>query len=455
MVPSAEPPGTSASGASERRVTEETSAAEPVVGAASVAPETGAVKHRSLLSDATLGTLGAIGATVISGVASIMIARELGVVARGRWAVVSSTAVVVAAIAGTGLPTAAAYGAARLNSPERERFVRASITGGLVMSLVGAVVYLAASAAIHPPVTAVTVIVGCSIPAALVFYQTLHALILVVSTMRWFALVQVITAVATLIAVLVASVLGQLSVLDVVAISAGSSTVGCGVGLVALKRTAGSPTRILIAPVQAARLLRPYVAYATLTFITLSLTQIVQRVDVLLVSGYKGSRAAGLYAVAVQVTDLMLVVPGALGLVIFRRTAKSAPNHYGSMLVMLRWTGAFGVAAAAVALAAAGWVVPLVFGASYRGSVEPLRLLLPGVIAFALLTVLSQYLAGRGRPRAVVVAWLIGAVIGVGADLVVIPAFGIAGAAVVSSAAYLIVMALHVRALRDLRRRDG
>ncbi len=166
-----------------------------------------------------------------------------------------------------------------------------------------------------------------------------------------------------------------------------------------------------------ARALRPYLSYAMITFGTLSLTTIVQRVQLLLVNGFKGPYAAGLYAVAVQVSDLLPVVPAALGLVMFRRGARAVPDHYSEVVSVLRWTGAFVVAAALVRLGAmAGWLIPLVFGSHYRGSVEPLRLLLPGTVAFSLQSVLSSYLAGRGRPRIVLFAGSAGAVVGICAD---------------------------------------
>ena len=41
--------------------------------------------------------------------------------------------------------------------------------------------------------------------------------------------------------------------------------------------------------------------------------------------------------------------------------------------------------------------------------------------------------------------------LGIGLDLVAIPALGISGAAAVSSVSYLAVVALHLRALRDAR----
>ncbi len=247
----------------------------------------------------------------------------------------------------------------------------------------------------------------------------------------------------------------SLSVLAVVAVSAGGQALGAGVSLVGLRMSRSVGGRWLIPPATAVRVLRPYLAYALITFATLSLTQIVQRVDVLLVSGYRGAHAAGLYAVAVQITDLMLVVPAALGLVMFRRGARSNPEHYRDAMSVLRWVGLFAVVTAIFALLIASWIIPVVFGTAYRGSVAPLRLMLPGVVAFSLQSVLSQYLAGRGRPRIVLVAWLTGAVVGVTADLIVIPADGITGAAVVSSVSYLIVTGLHFRALRRMRPGPG
>ncbi|MHB8656956.1 MAG: oligosaccharide flippase family protein [Solirubrobacteraceae bacterium] len=405
----------------------------------------------SLFSDAAVSTLGSLGGTGISGISSILIARGLGVTARGRWAVISSLAVVVATIAATGLPTAAAYAAARLDAGDRQRLVQSALTGAVALGIFAAIAYLAAAAVIRPPVATVAVLVACAIPLAVVWYSVAHQLTLTVASMRWFAAAQVVSAMATLSAVVILYASGALTVLAVTVVSASSTFIGAGVCLVGLRRARNQRASIFTAPVAAIRVLRPYLAYAMVTFATLSLTQIVQRIDVLLVNGYKGPHSAGLYSVAVQITDLMLVVPAALGLVIFRRSARSTATHHPDALLALRWTGIFGVAAALFAAAIAAWVIPIVFGSGYRGSVEPLRLLLPGTIAFSMQSVLSQYLAGRGRPRIVLVAWLVGAIVGIGADLIVIPAYGITGAAIVSSASYVIVTGLHFHALRGLR----
>jgi O-antigen/teichoic acid export membrane protein len=406
----------------------------------------------SLFSDATLGVVGAIASTGIAGIASIVIARELGVTDRGRWAVIASLAVIVSTLGAFGLPTAAAFAGARLQATERIRTVQAAIAATSMLALLSAVGYLAIAAIIRPPAPTVAVVAGLTIPLATVWYTVTHQLTLTVASMRGYALAQIAASAVTLAVIATIAITTTLSVLIVVLVSAGGQATGAAVSLVSLKQHGAlGEHRLLAGPRMAMRILGPYLNYALITFATLSLTQIVQRVDVLLVSGYRGPHAAGLYAVAVQVTDLILVIPAALGFVMFRRGARSAPDHFSDAILVLRWTGLFGIAASLVALAVAAHVIPLVFGSGYQGSVSAFRWLLPGTVAFSLQSVLSNYLAGRGRPRIVLVAWLCGAVTGVVADLLVIPAYGITGAAIVSSASYVLVTGIHFHALRSVR----
>jgi O-antigen/teichoic acid export membrane protein len=411
-----------------------------------------ALHGASLLSDARLSTLGAIVSTGLAGVSSILIARGLGVTARGRWAVISSLSVLIATVGGAGLATAAAYAAARLRGSERERTVAAALTGAGVLGALAAVVFLVVAAVIRPPASTAPILLAAAIPAVTIVYGVTHQLTLTEGSMRWFASAQIVSASVVLAAVIALYVTGELTVLAVVILSSCGSAIGAAVCLTAIHRrhALGDQPR-LPGPIAAWGLLRPYLAYALTTFAILSLTQIVQRVDILLVGGFRGPHAAGLYAVATQITELMLVVPAALGLVVFRRGARSVPRHYDDAVRVLMWSGAFGVAAALVAFVIAPWIIPLVYGSAYRGSVAPLRLMLPGTVAFSLQSVLSQYLAGRGRPRVVLIAWLAGAGAGLVADLVVIPASGITGAAIVSSLSYILVTGLHFRALRAVR----
>jgi O-antigen/teichoic acid export membrane protein len=95
-------------------------------------------------------------------------------------------------------------------------------------------------------------------------------------------------------------------------------------------------------------------------------------------------------------------------------------------------------------------VVPGVFGGDFSGAVLPFIWLLPGTIALAGSKILSAYVFSRGKPM--VNAWiaLVTLVVTVVADLLLIPGFGVSGAAVAASCAYIVSLALTARAYRQI-----
>jgi O-antigen/teichoic acid export membrane protein len=394
-----------------------------------------------------------IGSSGLAAVGSVIIARQLGVTGRGQWAVISSLAILVGTFASIGLPSTAAFASARVQGPERQRIVQAMMMATIALSLVAAGIYALISLAIAPSnVPRSTVLLGAAVASSLVLQQVSQHIALTTSPVGWFAAAQFVPTVVMVAAL--AAIGSGLDVAIVAALSAGSAGVGAVVSLAGAFRHGAIRARVLLSGARATvRVLRPYLAFAALTFGTLALTQVVQRIDVLLVGGFRGSRDAGLYAIAVQVGDLLLVLPGALGFFVFRLGAGSAIGHWEQSLSALRWTLATSVLAATVLGIAAPVLITRLLGSQYDNSVTPLRWLLPGLVLLGLQGVISNYIASRGRPRSVLTAWLTAAILGIALDIVVIPAWGITGAAAVSSVSYLVVVMLHLRALEAVRPR--
>ena len=84
----------------------------------------------------------------------------------------------------------------------------------------------------------------------------------------------------------------------------------------------------------------------------------------------------------------------------------------------------------------ANYIIKLFFGDSFLLSVIPLLILLPGILAFSIGGVLAADLAGRGKPQFAVFSSLLGLVSNVILNIIFIPVWGIAGAALASSIAY-------------------
>lgn len=406
----------------------------------------------SLGKDAALMTGSSVAATALGAVASIVIARELGVAGRGEWAVIGSLAVLVGTVGTMGLPAAGAYGAARVPASLRPAFVRAALIAALALGLAAAVVYLLIAEASDPVGAENALLLGGAIAGALVLHHVVQQVVLTTAPFAWFAAAQALPAAAMLAAVASVAAIGDLSLVAVVAVSAGSSLLGALVGLVGLVSGGVLPARPALARAsEMADVLRPYAGYALVTLATIGLTQVVHRVDILIVEAYGGAHDAGLYATAVQVGDVLLVAPAAVGLVLFRRGATEVEGHWDDAVRSIGWTAALAALTALIVGILAPSLIRLVFGDPFVDGSSALRWLLPGVVLLSVQSVVSNYVAGRGRPRAVLLAWGTAACVGIALDFVLVPAYGIDGAGIASTVSYVTVLAMHLPAMRSMR----
>ena len=410
-----------------------------------------ALKDRAsgLASDALLTSGSSVAATGLAAVTSIVIARALGPVDRGVWAVVASLSAIVSTVVPLGLPYALGYALARAEPLERRSVVAAGATAAvLAATLAGAVTLGIALIAQPGDIGAGMAALAGAIATATVIHHVGQQAMLTGVGLRLYVAVQLTPVLTMLPAVVAIAIATRLSVAATATASAASTALA---GVVAVMALRGRGLMGAAAPRSMWRRLRPYGSFAVMTFGTLALTQIVHRLDLLIVDGYLGERQTGLYAVAVQLGDVLLVVPAAVGAVMFRRGATDAHDHYADALRALRAATAFSLLAACVVAIGAQPLVQVLFGDAYAGSVGAARWLLPGVVVLGAQSVVSNYVASRGRPRAVLTAWMTAALFSVIADLVIVPRHGIEGAAAVSTVAYLLVLGLHVPPMRALR----
>jgi O-antigen/teichoic acid export membrane protein len=83
-------------------------------------------------------------------------------------------------------------------------------------------------------------------------------------------------------------------------------------------------------------------------------------------------------------------------------------------------------------------IIAMLFGQRFVPAVQPLLLLLPGVIMLSTSKVLCGDLAGRGKPGYAMMSSVIGLVVNIPCCYFLIPKWGINGAAVASSISYSI-----------------
>jgi O-antigen/teichoic acid export membrane protein len=161
------------------------------------------------------------------------------------------------------------------------------------------------------------------------------------------------------------------------------------------------------------------------------------RLDVAILGALVGPGTLGVYAVASKYAELLRLPGLAITYVLYPRLAVRDRETAARDVARLLPRSFMLTAAAAIPLAAAVPLLPLVYGASFAGAMIPAYILLFGLIGEGVAGLISAYLYGVGRPGVNSVALGVSVVVTIGLDLALIPHYHAVGAAIASAAAYL------------------
>jgi O-antigen/teichoic acid export membrane protein len=162
------------------------------------------------------------------------------------------------------------------------------------------------------------------------------------------------------------------------------------------------------------------------------------RLDQALLSLYSPMRELGFYAVAVSYSGILFGLSGALAMVMFPRIAGSptAEGRHRELWLALRGLAMLSIPLACFMAGAARWVIPTVYGPAFTNSIAPAFILLVGGALLGINYILSNGLRASGRPGAPAFAEAAGLIVTVAGLPVVLPRWGITGAAWVSVLSY-------------------
>ncbi len=161
------------------------------------------------------------------------------------------------------------------------------------------------------------------------------------------------------------------------------------------------------------------------------------RLDIFLVAYFLDVAAVGYYALAVGIAERLWMIPGSTGTVLFPRVSAIDKTQANQLTPKVsRHTLFIVFILSIVLLVLAGPLIQLLFGTAFLPSVAPLMILLPGIVALSFAKVLTSDLAGRGRPEFGTLAAFVSLAVNIPLNLLLIPKWGIAGAAFASTVAY-------------------
>lgn len=424
-------------------------------GTSGSAGKSSAAGPSPLLRDALMTIVTRFGLAILIFSTDIALARLLGPSAKGRFALVLLYSQLAALIVGWGMDQALAVVAGRDRRSAREGMANAliwtAVVGGFAVIvsiwLYGAPVGGPADgplAALIPNLSgAQFAFAALALPGELFFSLGLLAL-LGRKRVLPYSLIRVVRRGLLLLFVVATAAVARLS-LDVALV----------LNLVALIVTAALILWVaardgILGRTPSIALLREELRFGTKSLPGSLAERLQFRGDAFLINIILGVRQTGIYSVTSGLAETLWYIPNAMGTVMFSRAVDPKADAARIAAVLTRTTAAVALVTAIPAWILGPRLVRLVYGAQFADAGVALRLILPGIVAYSVVAVLSRYITGQGRPGTGTLILVAGLAINIGVNLALIPTYGIRGAAAASSISYIVTAALTLVVFRRL-----
>ncbi|MHB8095414.1 MAG: oligosaccharide flippase family protein [Candidatus Aminicenantales bacterium] len=164
------------------------------------------------------------------------------------------------------------------------------------------------------------------------------------------------------------------------------------------------------------------------------------RLDMFYLATVVDPASLGFYSIATYAAETISYIPESMAVVLFPRISSVEKEEARRIAPVVCRNAVVLVIACCGALAVLGRIlIQVFFGSRFLPAYLPILLLLPGMVFLAVVKILARYMSGIGKPELnsySALAGLIATVIGLA---LLVPKYGIAGAAAASSAAYLVL----------------
>ena len=397
---------------------------------------------------AVAGTAGFnLATTAAAGLGGIIIARALGPTVRGEYAAVTSWFGVLLVAGEMGQPVALVAYVAK--DPLRAReYVATSrammlVTGTIALT-VGILLAPVLARGVPTVVTAYRIVFGAS---AVAFVGASFTAALQARNLHQWNVTRLTQPAFGLIAIVILWRLRRLTLDVALAVLAATMLLQFAWAYRCCRRTGLAPGRARSA------LVRPLSAYGIGQIAALAPATLNAQLDQLLLSQIVSAADLGRYAIAVSLSLLPMPLIAAIGYVAFPRLA--AQREVTSATRRLQRLSVLASASLATAVlvplaAVSYWMVPLIFGAAYRGAVPLLWILTPGAVFLACGQVTGDLLRGRNHPTVVAWAQGIAVILTIVLIFALLPLVGVYSAAIASTVSYGVALAIMLYRLSRL-----
>ncbi|EIT86921.1 hypothetical protein A374_01659 [Fictibacillus macauensis ZFHKF-1] len=199
---------------------------------------------------------------------------------------------------------------------------------------------------------------------------------------------------------------------------------------------------------------RKAIAYGMKTHISNFASFLNYRLVLFLIGFFMFDAAVGIYVAAMNIGERLAIFASSVSNVLYPKIASIASEEERNRLTSLvsRTILAGTVLVACIGMLLANELIPALFGSRYEESATLLVLLFPGIALLSVEKILSNDLAGRGKPELNMYVSLWNVVFNLGLNTVLIPRFGLKGAALAATITYSFSFMVKVYVYRTVTR---
>jgi O-antigen/teichoic acid export membrane protein len=351
-------------------------------------------------------------------------------VGRGAFVLGLLTVTLTAALLGN-VGTALVHEVGKDRASARSLYSRA-ITLTAVMGVAGAVALVPLDLMVaQQDYRVVTFAVVGLVP--LLLTQTISSMLLALGRLRLWNVLQLVLPAITLLGMIVLIVGLSKGVTGAITAWVAGQTVAAAIGLVATRALWWPPATFV-----SIRGMRPMLVLGLRIGVVNLLSLVNYRIELIILETYQGLNGVGIYSLATSLGELLWLVSSAVSTAVVAPAIQSSEGRAIEVVAKGIRHSILGTAVLAAALGAASpWLIPTVFGPRFQPAVAPLLILLPGMVAFAPAGVLAVFFSMRiGRARYAFFLALGSTITTAVFAVLLIPRFGVKGAALASTVGY-------------------
>ncbi|MBL4668380.1 MAG: polysaccharide biosynthesis C-terminal domain-containing protein [Flavobacteriales bacterium] len=186
--------------------------------------------------------------------------------------------------------------------------------------------------------------------------------------------------------------------------------------------------------------IKPFFGYIFPVFISLVINFLNYRFDIWLVSYYNGYIQLGIYVLAVNFAQFILLYSRIIGSVMMPYLSEDNDEQRRKYFTTYSRINFTSVVLIVIFLAIIGeWLLGFLYGKEFASSAGPFNILLIGMVFTAMSQLFSIMLFSKGKNNVALVANSVGLIATILFDVLLIPKYGIIGAAAATSISYFLL----------------